>query len=131
MSIQPVPPPPPLADSRLLRWFTDVRTALSLEPVRPLALTGNWLPASAPLRPPGYWRQNGLVHLHGAVTDTVGNGLIATLPVGFRPAASARFTVSAGGQLARVEVDSQGQVKTLSGQAGEWVLDGILFRIGG
>jgi hypothetical protein len=86
-----------------------------------------YVASGAPDLPPGFWKDPfGTVHLQGfAQGGPLGLSPIFTLPVGYRPAGTATYTVPGGAVLT---IEASGAVSGDSGAAG---LDGITFRAAG
>lgn len=75
-----------------------------------------------------FWKNSsGNVILRGMVKT--GSGLIFTLPVGFRPAGTRRFSVDGNSAYARINVEVDGDVILVVGSGTtNLTLDGITFR---
>jgi len=110
-------------------WANRVRDRLALEWVQPEAadFTHGWSHKGAPYLAAAARRGNGRVHLEGVVAGgTVGQPMFI-LPEPFRPLATVRFLVDAGGTPAALEVNTGGQITVLGGSNTAVCLDGVTF----
>jgi len=105
-----------------------------------VAFAGAWAQYSASATVGFYKDAWGRVHLRGAGQDGTPTSTIFTLPVGFRPPATAYFAIVANPttgsiQTGETRVKSDGVVEAtryLNGGSGAvtwWSLDGISFRV--
>ena len=131
--IELLPPPPSDSPDTLAAWLAACRAAVGLEAARPMALESGFAPLPA-LGSPAYLRHGGRVFLEGGADATAATDpVLITLPPGFRPPDTRRFSVSSGadgGTLGTIEIQPTGQVNLVHG-SGTVSLDGITFRIGG
>lgn len=117
------------------RWRTG--TGQEVDYVRPFTYQNSWTTyATLDYATPGYSKENGRVTLQGLVSSgtvsTGTTGVIATLPVGFRPRPGIHlYQIQSGGQLGRVDVDGSGTIKAHTGSNAWFSLNGISFVVGG
>jgi len=97
--------------------------------VDPPLLSG-WVNYSSEYNPAGYFRdKQGIVHLRGLVKNGAIVGTIFTLPGGYRPAHRELMIVMTNPNVAgRCDIDANGNVIAMQGNAGWFSLDGITFR---
>lgn len=99
--------------------------------IEPSMING-WVNFSDDYNKFGFFKDEmGMVHLKGMIKS--GDGVIFTLPVGYRPFARAYFpTMSRGGGrdgLAIINIFKEGAIRPGSLQGNDWLtLDGISFR---
>ena len=95
------------------------------------SLGSGWAHYGAPYNAPGYYKDVlGIVHLRGLLSSSGATTVIFTLPVGYRPSAQFLFSSIGNSALARIDVDTNGQVLyQLPAGSTPWVsIDGISFR---
>ncbi len=96
-----------------------------------LAMAGGWVPYDTATYPaPLYTKtSDGMVYLRGLVRSgsTTLDGVIATLPAGYRPSNRLLFETQNTGALGRIDVDASGNVRFVSGSNGWLSFDGISF----
>jgi hypothetical protein len=106
---------------------------------KPLPFANGWGNYGGHFEVGSYRRdQLGVVHMRGLLTRVSGapGGVIATLPVGYRPQRTRVFPVHTGEnphQVGRVDVSADGSMVWFSGATGETdytSLDGIRFEVG-
>lgn len=79
---------------------------------------------------PSYKLQGGIVYLRGNAKRTSGTGTkIAGLPTGYRPSSKVRFPVITDTGLGTVQIETDGDIKLLSGGTGWVSLDGLNFSV--
>lgn len=107
-------------DAAALGGVPAAQYARPAEPVRLVGTTGEpdyesgYVATGGSDLAPGFWKLAGMVWLQGSAES--GNGLVFTLPAGYRPAATAHFGTTT--------VEADGDVIA----AGDVSLDGIVFR---
>jgi hypothetical protein len=93
-------------------------------------LLNSWANYGTGFHNAGYSKNSfGIVHLRGMVKSGTINTAIFTLPAGFRPAAKHLFTTTANSAIARVDIDTSGNVVCVSGSNVWLALDGISFAV--
>jgi hypothetical protein len=95
------------------------------------ALLNTWVYYGNPYNPPGYFKDScGIVHLRGLVKSASGIGkVIFVLPAGYRPAyRQLHVSCTNPNASGRLDVETNGNVLALAGDAGWFSLDGISFR---
>lgn len=76
----------------------------------------------------GYFKDsNNVVHLRGLIKDGTVPSAAFVLPAGYRPGAQTLFMTMANGAVARVDVETGGNVYMHTGNNAYWSLDGITF----
>lgn len=93
-----------------------------------LTLNTGWVNYGAPYDNAGYKKVGDLVFLEGFVVRTSGTEtIIATLPVGYRPAAQKYYTVGTSTGYGVIAITTAGQIVHVSGGFGFVQLDGLNF----
>lgn len=93
-----------------------------------LTLNTGWVNYGSPYDNAGYKKVGDLVFLEGFVVRTSGTEtIIATLPVGYRPAAQKCYTVATSTGYGVVVITTAGQIVHISGGVGLVQLDGLSF----
>jgi hypothetical protein len=122
-----------IAGGRDHGWLSLSDITFSLSPRRALALTNGWSRYHNPsYAAPTYAKSGNIVTLEGIVKKaSITQGVIATLPSGFRPSKQLVFTVNNHGKQARVDITPDGRVHWIAGGNDYgWVsLSGINFSI--
>ncbi|MCB9224534.1 MAG: hypothetical protein H6582_10185 [Crocinitomicaceae bacterium] len=78
----------------------------------------------------GYYKQGDRVYFQGLGNNANPTGIIFNLPVGYRPSHRIILTTYAGGNVARIDVETNGDVFYWAGPGGVYfTLDGLSFRI--
>jgi len=93
-----------------------------------LTLNTGWVNYGSPYDNAGYKKVGDLVFLEGFVVRTSGTEtIIATLPVGYRPAAQKYYTVATSTGYGVIVITTAGQIVHVSGGFGFVQLDGLNF----
>lgn len=86
----------------------------------------SWVDYTAPFTSAAYTKTSaGLIVLKGVVR--AGSGVIATLPAGYRPAASIMFEETSNNAASRVDIRADGTINLPVGSNSSASLDGIVF----
>lgn len=99
------------------------------------AFANGWTAYGPPFMPPGFMRDKNRTFLRGLLLSPVGwtvgtsTPLMAALPLGYRPPASALMAVLSSSVIARIDADVAGLLYTTYGLAGStfWQLDNLSF----
>lgn len=104
---------------------TGAWTALTLN------TAGNWASFGGAYAMPAYKKVGDLVFLRGLVVRSSGaDTLIATLPSGYRPLADQLFATAGDNALARIDVETDGEMRLQAGTAAAYLsLDTISFSV--
>jgi len=71
--------------------------------------------------------KDGLVSLRGLIKNGTVGAVIATLPQGYRPSKQVLSATASGGSIARLDIDTSGNIWASTGYNGWYSLDGITF----
>lgn len=95
-----------------------------------LALSGGWAVSGPPYPDPSFRKDgDGWVTLRGVVTGgSLSPTVMATLPVGYRPAASQRFTITTGTTSGNLLVQAGGNMYLQTGSTSVVDLSAVRFR---
>lgn len=95
-----------------------------------LPLSNSWVSYDNTYGPPQYRKKAGVVYVQGLIKNGTLSATMATLPAGFRPAATPPtllFTVQGAAGLQRIDVQQDGRITGAPGNAGWTSLAGIIF----
>ncbi|MFZ2991929.1 MAG: hypothetical protein WA087_03650 [Candidatus Saccharimonadales bacterium] len=93
-----------------------------------MVMQNSWVLYAAGFSTPQYTKaSDGLVTIHGLVKAGTVGSTIATLPVGYRPSARAIFSTASNSAVARLDIDSSGNIIAVSGTNIWFSMDGISF----
>lgn len=93
------------------------------------SFTNSWVNWGAPYNPASYWKDPlGWVRVGGVVKSGTVNTLITTLPPGYAPAFTVVVPVISNGAIGRLEIDTSGGIKLVSGSNVYVSLDNITYK---
>jgi hypothetical protein len=96
-----------------------------------LTFQNSWVAYGGGCTTPQYTKSaDGLVSLHGLVANGTIGATIATLPVGYRPAARVLIHAVSTGLYGRLDIDTSGNIIAVSGTNNWYSLDGVTFFAG-
>ena len=98
-------------------------------PILAPSLVNSWANFGGAYATAGYWKDaEGVVHLSGLLKDGAVGSAMFTLPAGYRPAAREVFAVFSNGALGLCDIDTNGQVITVSGSNLSFSISGVAFK---
>ena len=121
-----------IASQKAVKTYADTKATKAQEAWTAPTLLNSWVNFNAAAySQAGYFKDTlGIVHIRGMVKDgSLGGAVFFTLPAGYRPVDHIIFGSIANGAIARIDVQSTGDVTAEAGCSATWTsFDGITFR---